>query len=74
MNKLLLFSLATGDGETIMHYCPSFLIVQLMSRGLTPQQACETAVKRMRERKRERKRERDMTKVGVVALSSKVSY
>ena len=57
---------ATGDGDKIMRYCPSFHIVQLMSQGLSPQQACETAVTRMKERHGE------WFEVGVIALDNQV--
>ena len=36
---------ATGLGETIIKICGSFLIVELMRQGRTPQEACEEAVK-----------------------------
>ena len=39
---------ATGDGDVIMQYCPSFHVVMLMRyQGLTPQLACEEVVKDM---------------------------
>jgi N4-(beta-N-acetylglucosaminyl)-L-asparaginase len=38
---------ATGLGETIIRICGSFLIVELMRQGRTPQEACEEAVKRL---------------------------
>ena len=38
---------ATGLGETIIKICGSFLIVELMRQGRTPQEACEEAVKRL---------------------------
>ncbi|XP_028845283.1 uncharacterized protein LOC114795799 isoform X2 [Denticeps clupeoides] len=31
---------ATGDGDKIMCFCPSFHIVQLMKQGLSPREAC----------------------------------
>ncbi|XP_063048876.1 N(4)-(Beta-N-acetylglucosaminyl)-L-asparaginase [Engraulis encrasicolus] len=31
---------ATGDGDKIMCYCPSFHVVQLMKQGSTPSEAC----------------------------------
>lgn len=37
----------TGLGETIIRICGSFLIVELMRQGRTPQEACEEAVKRL---------------------------
>ena len=38
---------ATGLGETILRSCSSFLIVELMRGGMTPQAACEEAIKRL---------------------------
>ncbi|MDO8348645.1 MAG: N(4)-(beta-N-acetylglucosaminyl)-L-asparaginase [Planctomycetota bacterium] len=38
---------ATGIGENVMRYCATFLIVELMRQGLTPQQACEEVVHRI---------------------------
>ena len=31
---------ATGLGENVMRYCGSFLVVDLMARGTSPQEAC----------------------------------
>ncbi|HSI77345.1 MAG TPA: N(4)-(beta-N-acetylglucosaminyl)-L-asparaginase [Lunatimonas sp.] len=38
---------ATGLGESIIRICGSFLIVELMRQGRTPQEACEEAVTRL---------------------------
>lgn len=38
---------ATGVGEYVMKTLGSFLIVELMRQGRTPQQACEEAIKRI---------------------------
>jgi isoaspartyl peptidase/L-asparaginase-like protein (Ntn-hydrolase superfamily) len=38
---------ATGQGEEIVRVCGSFLIVELMRAGRTPQAACEAAVQRL---------------------------
>lgn len=38
---------ATGLGESIIRICGSFLIVELMRQGRSPQEACEEAVKRL---------------------------
>ena len=60
--------LATGDGDKIMQFCPSFHIVQLIRRGCSPQQACEEVVTAMRQGS-------DMYfEVGVIALDCKVRY
>jgi L-asparaginase/N4-(beta-N-acetylglucosaminyl)-L-asparaginase len=38
---------ATGLGENVMRWCATFLIVELMRKGLEPQRACEEAVHRI---------------------------
>lgn len=58
---------ATGDGEQIMKFCPSFKIVQLMKEGRSPQQACEDVVTEM---KRQSSRSFE---VGLIALDTKVN-
>lgn len=40
-------AVATGMGEAVMKSLGSFLVVELMRNGKTPQQACEEAVKRI---------------------------
>ncbi len=40
-------AVATGMGEAIMKSVGSFLIVELMRQGKTPQEACETAIQRI---------------------------
>lgn len=59
--------LATGDGEKIMQFCPSFHIVQLMRSGRSPQQACEEVVGKMTEGSER------WFEVGVIALNYKVN-
>ncbi len=44
---------ATGVGEEIMKFCGSFLIVERMRDGLSPQEACEYAVRRILRKKPE---------------------
>jgi len=41
---------ATGVGEEVLKSLGSFLIVELMRQGATPQQACEEAVKRIQKK------------------------
>ena len=41
---------ATGTGEEVIKVCGSFLIVELMRQGHSPQKACEEAVARIRKR------------------------
>lgn len=50
-----------------MRFCPSFHIVELMSQGKTPQQACETVVKKIIEYSG------NNTEVAVIALDMKVN-
>jgi len=38
---------ATGLGEAVLKTCGSFLVVELMRQGASPQEACEIAVKRI---------------------------
>ncbi|NNE54467.1 MAG: glycosylasparaginase, partial [Flavobacteriales bacterium] len=38
---------ATGLGEAVMKTCGSFLIVELMRQGLSPQEACEEGIRRI---------------------------
>ena len=38
---------ATGLGENVMRYCGSFLVVELMRQGLSPDDACLEALRRM---------------------------
>lgn len=38
---------ATGLGEAVMKSCGSFLIVELMRQGMTPNEACKEAVERI---------------------------
>lgn len=40
-------AVATGLGEAIMKNVSSFLVVELMRNGMSPQQACEIALKRI---------------------------
>ncbi|MFM7722379.1 MAG: N(4)-(beta-N-acetylglucosaminyl)-L-asparaginase [Bacteroidota bacterium] len=37
----------TGLGETVIRSCTSFLVVELMRQGASPQEACEEAIKRL---------------------------
>jgi len=48
-------AVATGMGEAIMKSVGSFLIVELMRQGKSPQEACETAIKRIIARNRDYK-------------------
>ena len=37
----------TGDGDTLLRFCPSFLCVEMMHQGHAPELACKEAVKRV---------------------------
>lgn len=41
---------ATGLGEAVVRTCGSFLVVELMRQGMSPQKACEVAVDRIRKK------------------------
>jgi N4-(beta-N-acetylglucosaminyl)-L-asparaginase len=43
-------AVATGLGELVMRNLSSFLVVELMRNGATPQQACQEAIKRIAEK------------------------
>lgn len=61
---------ATGMGEEILKFCPSFLVVELMRNGFSPQAACEIAIQRIIKKNPE---DRDIM-VGLIALSKKGDY
>ena len=58
---------ATGLGEEVLKTVGSFLIVELMRQGRTPQQACEEAVERIMKKQKDR---RDF-QVGYIAVNKK---
>lgn len=58
---------ATGLGEEVLKTVGSFLIVELMRQGKTPQQACEEAVQRIMKKQKDRK---DF-QVGYIAVNKK---
>jgi N4-(beta-N-acetylglucosaminyl)-L-asparaginase len=57
---------STGVGEEVIRNVGSFLVVELMRQGLSPQAACEAAVKRIVARRPEASR---TLQVGFLALS-----
>ena len=63
---------ATGLGEDIMRGCLSYEIVSLMRAGMTPQKACEKAVKELSERKIQLGE--DAGSISVIALSPSGEY
>src|SRR5690606_4564873 len=46
---------ATGVGEEVIRTVGSFLIVELMRQGKSPQEACEEGVRRIMEKNRDRR-------------------
>ncbi len=38
---------ATGTGENVMRYCATFMIVEAMRHGMSPQDACVAAIRRI---------------------------
>ena len=62
---------ATGMGETIIKVCGSFLVVELMRQGRTPQEACEEVVQRLIKKNRENIE--DM-QAGFVAINKEGEY
>jgi len=59
---------SSGVGEEVIRNVGSFLVVELMRQGRTPQQACEEAVKRIIKRKPEASKD---LQVGFLALNKK---
>lgn len=55
---------ATGMGEAVLKTLGSFLVVELMRQGLSPQEACEEAVKRI-----VKKQDYKNFQIGYIALS-----
>ncbi|GAB3539119.1 N(4)-(beta-N-acetylglucosaminyl)-L-asparaginase [Spirosoma fluminis] len=60
---------ATGLGELVMRTCGSFLVVELMRQGRTPQQACEEAALRII-----KKQDYKDVQVGFLAVNKKGEY
>jgi len=61
---------ATGEGEAIMKTLGSFLIVELMRNGITPEQACKTALERLIDSAYMH----DNLQIGYIALSKNGAY
>ncbi|UJP63351.1 N(4)-(beta-N-acetylglucosaminyl)-L-asparaginase [Mongoliitalea daihaiensis] len=62
---------ATGLGESIIRICGSFLIVELMRQGRSPQEACEEAVRRLISKNR---KDLDDLQVGFLAFNKDGEY
>ena len=55
---------ATGMGELMLQSCSSFLVVELMSRGYSPIEACKAAIERI-----QRKLNVNNQQVGLIAIN-----
>ncbi len=60
---------ATGLGEAVLKTLGSFLIVELMRNGMTPQEACEEAIHRI-----VRKQDYKNFQIGYIAIDKKGNY
>ncbi len=60
---------ATGLGELVMKTVGSFLVVELMRNGLSPEQACKKAVERIQS-----KYDISSSQVGFIAINKKGQY
>lgn len=60
---------ATGMGELVVRCVGSFLVVELMRQGMTPQEACEEAVMRI-----VRKQDITEVQVGFIAVNKNGAY
>jgi N4-(beta-N-acetylglucosaminyl)-L-asparaginase len=66
---------STGRGEECVRACGSFLVVELMRQGKSPQEACELAVKRVIRLNLLSSKNRDHHyQVGFIAINSKGEY
>ncbi len=62
---------ATGHGEEVIRTVGSFLVVELMRQGLSPQQACKKAVERIHQNFLSQNRSVKDTQIGFIALNKK---
>lgn len=62
---------ATGMGEAIIKVCGSFLVVELMRQGRSPQEACEEVVRRLIAKNRENIEE---MQAGFIAINKEGEY
>lgn len=62
---------ATGQGEEVIRICGSFLVVELMRQGYSPEQACKKAVERI---KAKTPRDPKNIQVGFIAINKKGEY
>ncbi len=62
---------ATGNGEEVIRICGSFLVVEFMRQGLSPEQACKKAVERI---KKVTPRDLKDIQIGFIALNKNGDY
>ncbi|POY36119.1 glycosylasparaginase [Solitalea longa] len=62
---------ATGVGEEVIKIVGSFLVVELMRQGRSPQQACQEAVERIAKRDPKKAKE---VQIGFIALNKQGEY
>ncbi len=62
---------ATGQGEEVIRICGSFLVVEFMRQGYSPEQACKKAVERIRNKTPRNTKD---LQVGFIALNKKGEY
>ena len=60
---------ATGHGEEVIRTCGTFLVVELIRQGFSPQKACEEAVKRIHKNFINQNRSVKDTQIGFIALN-----
>ena len=60
---------ATGHGEEVIRTCGTFLVVELMRQGFSPQKACEETVKRIHKNFINQNRSVKDTQIGFIALN-----
>nr|XP_005989591.1 PREDICTED: N(4)-(Beta-N-acetylglucosaminyl)-L-asparaginase-like isoform X2 [Latimeria chalumnae] len=63
-------AVATGDGDKIMCFCPTFHIVQLMKQGLSPSSACQSVLQEIYQRVGKD----NMFELGLIALNMKAEF
>lgn len=65
---------ATGHGEEVIRTVGTYLVVELMRQGKTPQQACKEAVERIVKTNQRRNKNLKDIQVGFIALNKKGEY
>lgn len=65
---------ATGVGEEVIKMCGTHLVVQLMARGLHPEEACKKAVEKIIKNFKGREDKLKDTQVGFIAINKQGEY